>query len=68
MSISSKLMQYLPKIQSVNCLWIKEVVEHTGIEILKVDSSRNPADILTKTVSSAVLREIPALIGRAAIA
>ena len=65
---SSKLMQYLPKTQSVDFLWIKEVVEHNGIEMLKVDSSRNPADILTKTVSSAVLREIPALIGRAAIA
>ena len=65
---SSKLMQYLPKTQSVDFLWIKEVVEHNGIEMLKVESSRNPADILTKTVSSAVLREIPALIGRAAIA
>ena len=37
-------------------LWIQEAVKEKRLQVLKVDGSKNPADLFTKPLSSAVLQ------------
>ena len=63
---TSKLMGYLAKTQAVNFMWVREQIQKFGITVLKVESARNLADIMTKCVSTATLQQLLPLMGRAA--
>ena len=60
----SKALAHIAKSQAVDLLWLRDVSRHLGLLILKVDSERNLADLLTKAVSRKVLEHLLPIVGR----
>ena len=60
----SKALAHISKSQAVDLLWLRDVSRHLGLLILKVESERNVADILTKAVSRKVLEHLLPILGR----
>ena len=60
----SKALAHIAKSQAVDLLWLRDVSRHLGLLILKVDSERNLADLLTKAVSRKVLEHLLPILGR----
>ena len=60
----SKAMQHILKSQAVDLLRLRDVTKHLGLIIIKVDSERNLADILTKAVSRKTLESLMPILGR----
>jgi hypothetical protein len=60
----SKALAHIAKSQAVDLLWLRDVSRHLGLLILKVDSERNVADLLTKAVSRKVLEQLLPILGR----
>ena len=60
----SKATGYFKKTQAVDLLWLRDTIRHLGIVIVKFDSARNVADLLTKAVSRSVLLTLLPILGR----
>ena len=60
----SKALAHIAKSQAVDLLWLRDISRHLGLLILKVESERNVADILTKAVSRKVLEHLLPILGR----
>ena len=61
----SRAIAYVKKTQAVDLLWLRDTIKQLQIEILKIDSARNCADLFTKAVSKGVLAALLPIIGRA---
>ena len=60
----SKAFQYVQKSQAVDLLWLRDVIRHLGLTVLKIDSERNLADLLTKAVTRKTLETLAPILGR----
>ena len=60
----SKAMQYIKKTQAVDMLWLRDALKHLDMSIVKIESARNVADLLTKAVTKKVLATLLPVIGR----
>ena len=53
-------MKYLSKTQCVDLFWLRDAVRNVSLELIKVKSDDNIADVLTKSLPgrrTAILRE-----------
>ena len=54
----------MAKTQAVDILWMRDALRHLRMNIIRIPSERNAADILTKAVTKKVLATILPIIGR----
>ena len=60
----SRNMTYLTKSRAVDVLWLRDVLRHLHLVVVRIPSARNLADILTKAISRKVLEELVPILGR----
>ena len=56
-------MRYISKTQEVDLFWLRDVVHRVGVELVKVTSAENVADILTKPLDGQRTRLLREQIG-----
>ena len=60
---SSTRMRYISKTQEVDLFWLRDVVHRVGVELVKVTSAENVADLLTKPLDGQRTRLLREQIG-----
>ena len=60
---TSRTMKYLSKTQEIDLFWLRETITKLGIEVQKVGTADNLADLLTKPLSGQRTKELSGLIG-----
>ena len=59
----SRHMRYLNKTKQIDLLWLRDIVAQTGVDLVKVSTEDNIADILTKPLSGERVRVLREKIG-----
>ena len=60
----SRNMTYLSKSQGVDLLWLRDILRHLNMVVVRIPSARNLADILTKAIARKILEELIPILGR----
>ena len=60
----SRSMTYLSKSQGVDLLWLRDILRHLNIVVIRIPSERNLADILTKAIARKILEALLPILGR----
>ena len=59
----SRAMQYMRKTQAVDLAWASSVLKQESIELYKLESAKNTADIMTKVMDERTLVRLTEMLG-----
>ena len=60
---TSRQMRYLSKTQQVDLFWLRDIIKEVGIELVKVGTVDNIADMLTKPLDGQRMKALKESIG-----